>query len=206
MYIDNVSRNAGVSGSDTSAETTATSSATAPLPDPVVALATSGDVGAELAALAVQSGEAQRRTAQDIRDSLEDYLDSQQNQQIEAMRAKARDAFGNAFVEGLGIAANGGFDMTAAFSCDADKSKWTAGGTLAQGCAKMGSAFFAQNMANDDADATGHANAADHARRTIDDMNDACKGADGYVNAAIEFYREYVSAQGQTMNAALHRA
>jgi hypothetical protein len=167
----------------------------------------SGDVGAELAALAVQSGEAQRRTSQDIRDALEDSVESQENQQIDAMRAKARDTFASSFIEGAGIAASGACDFGAAFStCDATKSEWTASGKLAQGFAKMGSAFYAQNSVNDDADATSDASAADRAKRAIQDTNDAYKDAGDYVSAAINFYREYVAAQGQTTNAALHRA
>jgi hypothetical protein len=167
----------------------------------------SGDVGAELAALAVQSGEAQRRTSRDIRDALEDSVESQENQQVDALRAKAADTFASSLIEGLGTAAEGGCQLGASFAtCDAVKLKWNASGTLAQGVAKMGSALYAQNAVNDDANATSDASAADRAKRAIQDTGDAYKDAGDYVNAAIDFYREYVSAQGQTMNAALHRA
>jgi hypothetical protein len=206
MYVDSVSKTSSANGSDAAPSANQAGEGPAPLPDPVVALATSGDVGAEIAALAVQSGDAQRRTAQDIRDALEQYVDSQENHQIEAMRAKARDAFANSFIEGAGMAANGAFGCVGASKDQATKSEWAGGGMLAQGGAKIGSAFFAQSMANDDADATSHSSSADRAKRSIQDASDAFKGAGDYVNAAIEFYREYVSAQGQTMNAALHRA
>jgi len=186
--------------------------ALATLPDPVTSLALSGDPGAELAALAVQSGEEEETVAQTGRDAEEKAEVSADDQQVAAMRQKADEIRADGLTEGLGMMAQGGFEMGAAGAMGADgkqtplSSGLKAGGILAQGGSTVGGAFFKADQANDDARAAAAKSASDQARTAADDLHDAKKGAGDFVSAALDFYREYTSAQASASSAALHRA
>ncbi|HEY8041391.1 MAG TPA: hypothetical protein VIF15_16410 [Polyangiaceae bacterium] len=181
-----------------STSTTVPDAGPPPLPDPLDALALSGDPGAELAALAVESGQAQRRSARAARDACEAAEVHEQDAEIAAMRQKADDLRVEGLIEGAGMAAQG----VGAVGGDATKGV----GLMAGGAAKVVATGRGADAANDDADATLHKNAAAHAKDAADAMHDTWKEGADYVKAALDFYREYTSTQAQSRSAALHRA
>ena len=71
---------------------------------------------------------------------------------------------------------------------------------------KVGSGIADADKASHEADAAAHKAAADQAQSAAGDMHDAAANANETITAALNFYREYVSTQAQTWNAALHRS
>jgi hypothetical protein len=177
------------------------------LPDPVTALQMSGDPGAELAALAVKSGEQQETNAQAARDTEQHMEVSEDNQQVAAMEQKANDIRSAGLWEGAGMMAEGAGSIASAFTTS---MKWGDGlkgaGKAGDGAAIMGAAQPKAAAANDDANAAAAKSASDQAKGAADDLHDAKKAGADFISTAIDFYREYTSAQASARSAALHRA
>jgi hypothetical protein len=190
----------------------ATAATASLLPDPLDQLATSGDPGAELAALAVKSGQNDRKITQALRDGFETMELNQDRMEVDAMRKKASDIRTGGLVEGLGTVAEGALSFAAAGMVHPDGSstaggnRLRAGATLLHGAAAMGAAGFKAEEAGDDADAAMHKGSADMARSAAEDMQGAKKSAGDDISAAIDFFREYSSAKSSEQSAALRRA
>jgi hypothetical protein len=182
------------------------------LPDPLDQLATSGDAGAELAALAVKSGQNDRKVTQALRDNYETMEANQDRMEVDAMRKKAEDIRTGGVVEGLGTMAEGGLGIAMApctstnGSLTAAGNGFKAGATVVHGGTAIVTALYKANEAGDDADAAMHRAAADQAKSAAEDMHDAKKSAGEDISAAIDFFREYSSAKASERNAALRRA
>jgi hypothetical protein len=170
--------------------------APSPTPGTFPQLATGGDMNAELAALAVASGEAQRIDCQHERDALESLQESEENQEISAMRKKADDAFAQSVCEGAGTIASAG----------GSSGFWGACGTAAAGTAKIVGAGYAGAGATDDANAAQHRAAAANFGRSSSDVQQAVNAAGEFVNAATDFYRQSAATEAAARSAALHRA
>lgn len=185
-------------------------------PDPLTALLCSGDPGAEIAALAVKTGETQQSTAQAARDGDEQLEVNEDNQEVAAMRQKAGETLLAGIADGAGMIAEGGAAVGAAsysppaggceLAADRLRDAMKAGGKVADGGLQVSAAFSKTAEANSDADAAAHEAAADQAKRAADDMHDAKKAGSDYVSAAMDFYNEYTSAKSQANSAILHRA
>jgi hypothetical protein len=190
----------------------AVGSADSILPDPVDALLASGDPGAEIAALAVKSGEQQQTNAQAARQADQAIEVSEDQQQVAAMNQKADEIRSGGLASGLGTIAEGGFNVAAAgvVASDGKESLQSAAlkldGTVLKAGASINAANSSASEANDDASAAAAKSASDQAKSAADDENDAKKSAGDFINAAIEFYKEYTSAQASANSAALHRA
>jgi hypothetical protein len=182
------------------------------LPDPLTALAMSGDPGAELAALAVKSGEQQETNAQAARDTQEKIEVSEDNQQVAAMNQKADAIRAGGLTEGLGMVAEGGFDVASAGAMSSDgkvtvqSAAMKFDGTVLKAGSIINGAGFKAAEANDDASAAAAKSASDQAKGAADDLHDAKKAGGDFISAALDFYREYTSAQASASSAALHRA
>ena len=160
----------------------------------------SGDIGAEFAALAVKTSQTDRHTADQVHDEEESFQESQEEQQIDAMRKKAGDIFGETVCEGIATIGS------AAASYNGGGSVTSICGTMTAAGGKVAGGFYGQASANDDADAAQHKASADHAANAAGHMQDASKSASDSASSAIEFYREYESTRAASLSAALHRA
>jgi hypothetical protein len=170
-------------------------------------LASSGDIGAEVAALAVQSGQVQKDVARAARDADAAIEESEQKQEVAAMHQKADDIRSEALVQGLGTMAEGGCQLAGSVIKTSQVSQAVqAGGKLANGTAQIFAGTEKASEAGDDAAAAQHRAAAEHAKAAADDMHDASRDASDYVKTAIDFYRDYVSTEAESRSAALHRA
>jgi hypothetical protein len=205
-----VSHTQGASAPVPTTETSANAETLDPetiLPDPVAALTMSGDPGAELAALAVQSGEAQQTVAQAGRDVEEKIEVSEDDQQVADMRQKANDIRSAGLWEGAGMMLEGAGAVGSAFAHTALVGDGLKGaGKVGNGVAMMAAAKPKAAEANDDADAAAAKSASDQAKGAAEDLHDAKKAGGDLVSAALDFYREYTSAQASAHTAALHRA
>jgi len=170
-------------------------------------LTSSGDIGAEMAALAVQSGQEQKDVARASRDADEAAEEHEEDQEVQAMRQKADDIRSEALLDGIGTAAEGIGMIGAGFSSTPQVGeRWQGGGKLVAAGMHIGGGDKGAHEAADDATAAQHAAAADHAKSAAEDMHDAARDASDYVKTAVEFYRDYVSTEAETRAAALHRA
>jgi hypothetical protein len=188
----------------------------------ITQLESSGDPGAELAALAVQSGEAQRTGADAARDAYETAEASEDQQEVDAMRQKADDIRSEAWTEGAGMVLQGGLELGG--SCEAiddmgsapkqamltrantEMGVFRGAGNVASGVANVLATGSKAAQANDDAAAALQRGNADQAKAAAEDMHDASKDASDFVKAALDFYNGYVSSEAQTRAAALHKA
>lgn len=188
----------------------------------ITQLAASGDPGAELAALAVQSGETHRKEACETRDAYEAAEATEDQQEVDAMKQKADDIRSEAWTEGVGMVLQGGLELGG--SCEAldemgdtptqsmltrsnaEMSAFRGAGGVASGVANVLAAGSKAAQANDDAAAAQHRGNADQAKAAADDMHDAANDASDFVKAALDFYNGYVSSEAQTRAAALHKA
>jgi hypothetical protein len=183
-----------------------------PAPDTVLL---SGDMGAAIAALAVQQGNAEEQTetqAAEAQDTLQDNAEAAQvatlHSEASTMRAGAWESgllqigagvctMGSAGVSmGTGGSATGG--QIATLLKGAGEGV-TGAGTIVGGLSKAAATDL-------DASATASKALADAAGRAGDLDRDAHKSAESFVQAALDFYREYAQAKAQAEAAALHGA
>jgi hypothetical protein len=164
------------------------------LPDPARVLEESGDPGAQIAALAIQTGSSQRRVARDIRDTEEANEAREEAAQVKAIHDKATSMRTQASFDGVMVCAE------QASGGDKETATWF------KGIQTVGDGLFKADQTDHDADAVAHASAAEHYKLGARNADDCKKDAGDYIKAALDFYREYVSTQAQTQSAALHRA
>jgi len=184
-------------------------------------LLASGDPGAEMAALAVQTGTTERKVSSEARQAYEAAEASEDQKEVDAMRQKANDIETEGWIQAAGMAAQGAMDVTAGgvglkmLGADSSqlgiaKANDVSGifrglGLGAQAASTIGASGARAAQANDDANAALHKANADQAKEAADDMHDAQQDAADYVKAGLDFYRDYVSTDAQTQAAALHK-
>jgi hypothetical protein len=177
------------------------------IPDPLTALLCSGDPGAEIAALAVKTGETQQNTAQAARDADEQLEATEDGAEVDAMRKKADEIRSAGWADGVGMFAEGASAVAGAYAPTPQANAvWKGLGTGVHASLSVGSSYTKAAEADRDADSAAHKASADQARRAADDMHDAKKAGSDFVSAACDFYKEYTSAKDQANSAALHRA
>jgi hypothetical protein len=159
------------------------------LPSPRLAVA--GDVGAELAALAVQSGLVERWEASDARNADESLAYAQAQQEVQALRSEAGSLADQAW-----------FDGAVALSQGVAGGKSSAIGAILAGVKGAGDGLHSADQKNDEATAKGFEAAATATRSAADGARDAAAGADQYVQSALELFRQYVTTEGQIGSAA----
>lgn len=188
----------------------------------IMQLRACGDPGAELAALAVQSGETQRKGANEARDAYVRAEASEDQQEVDAMRQKADEIRSEAWFEGAGMVLQGGLELGGSCealdqmgdaptqatltSANAEIGAFRGAGNVANGVASVLAAGSKAAQASDDAAAAQHRGNAEQAKAAAEDMHDASKDAGDFVKAALDFYNGYVSSEAQTRAAALHKA
>jgi len=193
-----------------------------PNPQVLDHLLASGDPGAEMAAMAVETGTAERKTASETRRAYEAEEASEDQQQVDAMHQKAKDIESEGWLDAAGMIGQGVLDATggavglAMLGSDSSQagmaeandvsSIFHAAGLGAHGIATGFATEKRAAEANDDANAALCKANADRAKEAAEDMHDAEKDAADYVKAGLDFYRDYVSTDAQTQAAALHRA
>ena len=164
------------------------------LPDPVAALMSSGDIGAQVAALAVKSGMSERALAREQRQADLARADDQVAQEVQAIHSEASSLRVQAWVDaGATLGANvAGKDSDGAAAILAGKS-------LADG-------YLVAGQKDDEANAKAAEAASTDAKGAAGDAHDIVSGANDYIKSALDFYQEYASTRAQTLNVAAARA
>ena len=162
---------------------------------PEIAVATGGDMGAEVAELAVQNGDAERTSAHEARDAEEEAAARADAAQVQALRDEAS----NMRLEGV-------FDAATAVGTGCLKMECPSAAFTTEAEEKLGDGFFHAAQHTDEANAAGHKAAADQAKGAADGDGAAANDANAYVKDALDFYRTYAATTAQTQSAAIHRA
>jgi hypothetical protein len=197
-----------VAPADDLAQTDSSDGGISLLPDPVSQLAFSGDVGAEITALAVQTGGTERRNDETERDAVESLQEQRNNDQVKTMRDRAGALLGQAIAEGAGTIVQGGLVMTGAVSKTpvGPTSVWSGAGEIADGMGKVVGGLYQAGAANDDANGTADKNDTDRLATVLQNIHDDGASASQLILNAMQFLQEYAQTQAQTRNAALHGA
>jgi hypothetical protein len=185
--------------------TTATSSASL-LPEPSPMLG--ADMGAEIAALAVRTGQLQQDVntkSAETQDTIQDEADAAQ---VSTMHDEASTMRSGAWSSGLLEIGAGAATMGSAMP-GASTNLTTAlkgGAEAMQGGSTLAGGLSKAAATDSEALATQQKAAADAAQRSGQAARDGQKNASDFVQAAIDFYREYQSTKAEAQAAALHGA
>jgi hypothetical protein len=164
------------------------------LPDPEAVLLSSGDVGAEFAALAVENGTVERSTAREEREVDEARVESEQAAEVQALHAEASSLRTEAWVDA-------GATLVAQAA-----GKDTAGAALVKAGKSLADGYFSAGQKDDEANAKACEAAATDAKSAADDAHDTLAGASDYIKSALDFYQEYVTTRAQTLTVAAQKA
>jgi hypothetical protein len=192
------------------------------LPDPTPPIVPITDLGAELAALIVKSGQTARQQDEQERAADEKAEDKADNAQVAALRQKASDIESEGLVDGLSTMASGALQLGSAVNtaqssvapagsqAAADLKIRAAGfafqGTLVKGEGDIEGSTYKAAQANDDANATAHSADASRAKRAEDAESDDIKSDRDLISAAVDFYKEYTGTKAQEQAAVAHIA
>ena len=163
------------------------------------------DVGATLAALAVENGQAQRRVATASRDADEARAEEQAVQEVAALHAEAGSIREQAWFDAVTSGAQVAAQQSAPGGSQTSSSGSVASGALG-GAKAFGDGLFAADEKDDEASAKGYDAGVTSARFASDGAHDALADAQSLVQSALELYREFVATQAQTRSAALRGA
>lgn len=178
------------------------SEAPAVLPSSSSSLASSGDIGAMISALLLESGKATRETAKLLKDAASACEDAAHARKIDAMETAAdrklvagitegAASITEGFMSGLGAASEGyagKFSAIAKGGGTVDKTMWN---------------HFAADAERDVAQAEREVT---QGKRNIESAGDMDKDAKDLLRRAMSHYAEYVRAKDDASKAALFRA
>ncbi len=199
-------------------------------------LACSGDPGAMLAALTMQSAHEQDETARAQRDEATKAEVTADNAEIQDMHDKADMQRAQGIVDGACDVADAGMEMAQgaktldatndriqaddpgttkaqaqslrrdAASSDAAATGWKSGVEAMNGLKSILHGEFDAEITDKDADAKQQDISAQTFKQMADDAHDDEKDAKDLLNKALDFYKEYTDTKNQTTLAASHRA
>jgi hypothetical protein len=177
------------------------------LPDPASELMMTGDPGAMVAALVVESAKDEKEVSRKIERTQEEIQDSEEQAQVAAMHAKASDMRAQALASGAAGMVEGALSIAGACNPkDGIRSRaFEASSTLVGTCRKVGDQIGAAHDEDADANVTAHEHAASHASRAYQEAYDDERDAKKLLDTAVDFYREYSNAADQAKAAATHR-
>jgi hypothetical protein len=166
------------------------------LPDPQSVFVAPGDLGAAIAALAVENGVAERWVAREARQADEARTRSEGAAEVKALHDEASSMRLEACLD-VGITVAGA--VVGAVTGGAGELLAKAGTCLVDG-------WLHADQKDDEATAKGHEAASSDAKSAAQDAHDNLSAGDAFIKAAIDFYQEYVATRGQTENTAARRA
>ncbi len=199
------------------------SSASLPIDDPglTTVVVSTGDPGAEMAALAIENGEAERTNAHQERDAQEAAEAQANAAEVQKMHDEASSMRSEGVFDAVvGVAAAAAtVALPIAFAADpaapaatmaqsqaGAARAGTVGGGLVDSFGKLGDGFFHAAQHNDEAGAAADRASAGQHGDAVKDANDTAASADATISSALDFDRSYSSVEGQIQLAALHRA
>jgi hypothetical protein len=186
------------------------SEANAPVYDPNVPLlpppadhfqalsADTGDFGAQIAKLVLEAAYEDKQMSKGMRQAEEKAQERADNAQLKQLKSEANAKLAAGVVGGACSAA-GGLGMMKG-------GKFEGMGRAVDGCGRMMSAVGEAGASGHGIEAKHQEQLAGRHERAAEDARDAAKDASDMIDRAIEFYKEYRTAQVDNQKAAIHRA
>jgi hypothetical protein len=153
------------------------------------------DLGGQVAALAIENGDAERTTAHVERDAEEHAEAAADAAQVQAMHDEASK-----------MRTQGWFDGGMAVGTAVLRAYCPAASAVTEGGTKIGDACFQASQHDDEATAAAQKAASDQAQTAVKDASDTVTDADANISTALDFYRTYTATEAATQQAALHHA
>jgi hypothetical protein len=153
------------------------------------------DMGAEVAALAIENGDDERTTAHVERDAEEHTEAMADAAQVQAMHDEASN-----------MRTQGWFDGGMAVGTAVLRAYCPAASAAIEGGTKVGDACFQSAQHDDEATAAAQKAAGDQAETAVKDATDTASDANADISTALDFYRTYTATEAATQQAALHHA
>ena len=186
-----------------------TSTSLLPAPNPQVAqLAMGSDLGGQIAALLIESGYSEKKSAHEARQAAEKQQAEHDQEQLDAMQSEADTKMMSGIVGGVATAGQGVCQIGASFnSMNSEPARrWEGFGKLSEAGGKLGTTLLDHSAAMDNIHAKAAEQASERDKRAIDDERDNEKDAKDLINRAIDYYKEYTSAKSDCSKAAIMRA
>ncbi len=217
-------------GSDQTPSETSTASL---LPAPMDSIQVDGDLGAQVAALVMQSAREHKRNEREAERAAGDAQEAAEKAQVAEMHKKAEHIWKEAVWSGLSQIASGALSVCSAAAGQEtvtlsektlEKSLATAiektttrtvlsVGAVFQAAAKgaeapgtLAAGYFRSESAEDTAGMAQREQEVGHAKLAYEEAHDRIKETNKLRDDAISFYREYMSGKDQAQRASIHRA
>jgi hypothetical protein len=187
------------------AATEPNASADAPslMPASATTLASSGDVGAMIAALLLESGAASRETAKLLKDAAAAAEDAAHARKLDEMSTAADRKLGAGLAVGIGEIGQGGLGFSGAATKD---DRLGAASPGAKGLGDAAKAGFDYLASSNDEEVAKADRAMTQAKRNVESAGDIDKDAKDLLRRAMSHYADYVRAKDDASKAALFRA
>jgi hypothetical protein len=170
------------------------------------ALLLDGDIGAQVAALAILSARNQREANGLVRVAEEAALERAEAAQIAAMHEQAAQIRMGGLVEGGFTALNGGAKLGESFAITASaRNRWEAASTAADAGAKGFGSLPRAAQKDAETRAAHHANVAGRHDRAIDGARDGIREGQDFLERALDFYRDHERGAADAESASVRR-
>jgi hypothetical protein len=176
------------------------------LPGPLNELATSSDVGAQLAGLIVKAAYDQKEGARETRKISERAQREAEDKQLTAMKDDADSSMVAGLMEGGTQIAGGAMGVVGANAAPATQAALKGSAAVVEGMGKIDSAFAKHDASMSKQQATAQEQNAAREKRAVDDARDLDKDAKELLNRALGYYKEYLTAKADTQRATLLKA
>ncbi len=176
------------------------------LPGPLNDLASSSDVGAQLAGLIVKSAYDQKEGAREARKISERAQREAEDKQLDAMKKEADSRLVAGIMEGGTQIAGGAMGVGGAAAGGSTQAALKGGAAMLEGMGKVDSAFATHDANMSKEAATAQEQIAAREKRAVDDARDIDKDAKEMLNRALGYYKEYLTAKADTQRATLLKA
>lgn len=176
------------------------------LPEPGQDLVLQGDLGAQLTAIILKTAHEQRGMAKVARESSDRAQEAAETREVDAMRSAAELRLLSGCISGLGTMASGTIGFFGA-KAEGASLKRIEGSAKAVGGASDASAKVTDYFAtrHDEAAKLAGQSASRH-RRSGDEAREVERDAKQTVTRALDLYKQYLSAKGESLKAAILRA
>jgi hypothetical protein len=173
------------------------------LPLPMQALATSGDIGAQVSALILEVGHDQKKAARVAREAAETAQRAAEEHELQAMHDQAAAKLASGVLAGTVEIASAAVGFTG-INGDAQSAELKS--KLISGFGKIETTVLDYGADRDGRMAKAAGNAASREKTAVDDARDAEKDAKQTIDKALDLYKEYQTAKADAQRAAFLKA
>jgi hypothetical protein len=165
-----------------------------------------GDIGAQVAALAILSAQKQRERNRELQVAEEVALQRAEDAHVDALHQKAADIRMGGLIDGAFGIGSGFLTMGGGRTDSGDeKLLYKGGATISEGAGKALGGLYRADQADDDATAAAHEHEAAHHRRNIDAARDAIREGQDLLQRTLDFYKQSQEGAAAAANSSVRR-